>query len=512
MTYFLITLQGIRINDIYYNHISGDTMQPEQWFYVVEAVVFIVIPVLLFVELYIGHMDYAGFLEKCGFARREVGLLLVGGLVGIVLGPLGLYGVPLYIYQSSLLAIDLGGAIIPVVLSIYFIKIKKLNIPSFMFAVFLIGVLTYITTEFRPSLGIVSEFPYYLFPSFLAIGLALLVYKKDITSGIPFAYATTTFGVLIGADIVRIPQVLVGLEEIRQEMNLPIAAGSIGGAGGLDLVFLGGLIAIGPLLFLAPRSLRKSSEEITPSNAFEQSLDQTLSNSEKMLQEGNLDGAMNGAVRAVDMKIEDVGLKFRIRQPSYITLDMLQVHPYIRNDYWLLVNNSKSIYKTENDVFRGLVSARHIIKELERVETKIYATLTQRIVAFLIDLAIIIGIVITFFYLGGVLGLYDLTDVGELFMSIWFVAFIMWLWVAQAIYFTIFEGFSGQSLGKWLVKIKVTTDERNRCGFMGAFTRNIVRILDMVLFIYIVSLVVMSMYPKRQRIGDMVAKTVVLKV
>ena len=148
-------------------------MEPESWIYVLEGVVFIAIPVLLYVELYIGHLDYTGFLQKCGFARREVGLLLVGGLLGIVLGPMGLYSVPLFIYKSSLLAIDFGGAIIPIVLSLYLIKIKKLNIPALIVCIGVISAVSFMISEFRSPLGIVSEFPYYLFPSFTAIAAAV---------------------------------------------------------------------------------------------------------------------------------------------------------------------------------------------------------------------------------------------------------------------------------------------------------------------------------------------------
>ncbi len=486
-------------------------MELEQWINVLETVAFIALPVLLFIELYIGHVDYKGFFEKCGFGRREVGLLLVGGLVGTVLSLLGLYAVPLIIYQGSLLAIDIGGAIIPVVLSIYLVKIKKLDIALFTGVVVVIGIVTYSITEFRPSIGIVAEFPYYLFPSFCAIGLALLIYREKITSGIPFAYATTTFGVLIGADIVRIPQVLIGLEEIREEMDLPIAAGSIGGAGGLDLVFLGGLIAIAPLFFLAPRAIRHSNEEISPQKAFSRNIESTIIAAERMLQNGQLEGAFENAKRAVDMKITDIGNKFNIHQSSYITLDMLSVHPLIRNDYWLLVNTTSAVNKTPNEVYRAIITARHIIREIEKVERRLFASSAQRIVAFLVDMVFVAITVILLFYIGGIVGLYDLTDILAPENFIWFIAFTMWLWVAQMVYFTIFEGFFGHTPGKKIVGIKVTTDELARCGLMDAFTRNVVRILDMALFIYAVSLIFMSIYPRRQRIGDMVAKTVVIK-
>jgi uncharacterized RDD family membrane protein YckC len=487
-------------------------MGQEFWIYVLGGVATIAIPVLLYVELYIGHMDYTGFLQKCGFGRREVGLLLVGGLGGIILGPLGLYGVPLFIYQSSLLAIDFGGAIIPIVLSIYLIITKKLNLPTLITSIAVISVVAYLVSEFRPPLGIVSEFPYFLFPSFTAIGLALLVYRQRITSGIPFAYATTTFGVLIGADIVRIPLVMVGLEQVRESYGLPFAAGSIGGAGGMDLVFLAGLIAAAPLFFLAPLALRRSKEEITPSKAFDNKLHQTMTLTERLLKEGKYDAATETALRAVDMKIQDVGYKFGIKQSSYITLDMLKIHPYLRNDYWLLVNASRQKPKSPNEAFRAIITARHLIRELDKVENRLYATYSQRIVAFLVDMSIIIGIMLCLFYIGGIMGLYDLNDIFGLLYSIWFVAFTMWLWVASAFYFTIFEAWKGQSPGKKLIGIKVTNDEQEKCDFMDAFTRNVVRLFDMVLLFYAASLIVMKIYPNRQRIGDKVAKTMVIKV
>lgn len=481
------------------------------WRFVLEGVVIVAMPVLLFVTLYIGHMDYRGFLEKCGFGRKEVGLLLVGGLVGIILGPLGLFGVPLFIYQGSLLAIDMGGAIIPIVLSIYLIKKMKINIPAIFVGIIIIGVLTYMTTEFRPEIGIVSEFPFYLMPSFCAVGLTLLIYRDNIISGIPYAYAATTFGVLIGADIVRIPQVLIGLEQLRAEMNLPIAAGSIGGAGGLDLVFLSGLLAIAPLFFLASRKIRHSRSLKSPSKVFEENLNHTLDLSQQLAKEGDYGGALNASCRAVDMKIQDVRYKFKISQSPYIILDMLQINPYIRNDYWLLLNSSKSMYHSQQDAYRGNITARYIISELEKIEKRLYASFMQRIIAYIIDMAIILGIILAIFTIGALSNLFDLSDLQAPETFVWIFAFALWLWIAQALYFTILEGIWGQTPGKRLLRIVVKTEERQKCGLMSAFTRNVLRLLDAAMFFYAVSFIVMNAYPKRQRIGDKVAMTIVLK-
>jgi uncharacterized RDD family membrane protein YckC len=146
------------------------------------------------------------------------------------------------------------------------------------------------------------------------------------------------------------------------------------------------------------------------------------------------------------------------------------------------------------------------------VELRLFASNTQRGVAFLIDIAIIAAVMTLFFILGGAAGLYNLNNIMDIFMSIWFVAFFMWLWIAQAVYYTVFETLRGQSPGKRLMGIKVVNTDYEKCDFMDAFTRNVVRFLDLVLLFYLVSMVMMNRNPKRQRLGDIVAQTVVLKV
>jgi hypothetical protein len=180
-----------------------------------------------------------------------------------------------------------------------------------------------------------------------------------------------------------------------------------------------------------------------------------MDTAEARFNEGKYDEAYEGAVAAVDMKIADVGAKFGINQSPYVTLDMFRVHPYIKNDYWLLVNSQRSSYKTYQDTYAALVAARHIVHELEKVESRLFASNAQRAVAFLIDIAIIVMIMTLVFVIGGAAGLYDLSNTMDLFTSIWFVAFIMWLWIAQAVYYTIFETLRGQSPGKRLIGIKV---------------------------------------------------------
>ncbi|MCI4351089.1 MAG: RDD family protein [Thermoplasmata archaeon] len=103
---------------------------------------------------------------------------------------------------------------------------------------------TYVTTASTPG-GIDSAFPFFLFTP-LALGvvsvLLLLLAPRfgrstgwPLESALPIAYATTTFGTLLGADLLRQPP-LYGLAHQ--------VVFSIGGAGLLDLVYLSGLLAL----------------------------------------------------------------------------------------------------------------------------------------------------------------------------------------------------------------------------------------------------------------------------
>ncbi|MCI4360639.1 MAG: DUF1614 domain-containing protein, partial [Thermoplasmata archaeon] len=99
---------------------------------------------------------------------------------------------------------------------------------------------TFYSTATVPGLGIVSAFPWYLFPP-IAVGLLAVVGAGPLfgisrRAALGIGYATATFGVLIGADLLREPPLygtaVTGLY-------------AIGGAGTADLLYLSGLLALG---------------------------------------------------------------------------------------------------------------------------------------------------------------------------------------------------------------------------------------------------------------------------
>ena len=77
-------------------------------------------------------------------------------------------------------------------------------------------------------------------------------------------------------------------------------------------------------------------------------------------------------------------------------------------------------------------------------------------------------------------------------------------------YFAIMEGRFGQTLGKMALGIKVVREDGGRAGIREALLRTLLRIVDGI-GTYLVALIVALVSDKNQRLGDMVAKTLVVR-
>jgi uncharacterized RDD family membrane protein YckC len=138
------------------------------------------------------------------------------------------------------------------------------------------------------------------------------------------------------------------------------------------------------------------------------------------------------------------------------------------------------------------------------------ATFGQRLVAIIIDhiilfiiamiIAIPIGIQAAFFSFGTIdpafwasIGIYSAVN------------FIIWI-----VYFTYFEGKSGDTIGKRAMGIKVVA-EKGKMDYSKAFIRSILRIVDFLPIVYILGFIVAIASKKKQRIGDLAARTLVVK-
>jgi len=135
------------------------------------------------------------------------------------------------------------------------------------------------------------------------------------------------------------------------------------------------------------------------------------------------------------------------------------------------------------------------------------ATTGDRFVAVLIDSIIIYAAVLLFAIPVGLFGIFGF---GFFFGFLWgAVAFLGWL--VGLLYFSFLEGTSGQTLGKQLVGIKVVDEVTERPPpIEQALLRNILRIIDELLF-YLVGFILIETQPNKKRLGDIVAKTIVVK-
>jgi uncharacterized membrane protein len=130
--------------------------------------------------------------------------------------------------QSTILAVNMGGALIPVALSVYLISQINfgLSLPI------LLAVVTVVVNRLaRPVRGMGIGVPGLVPPLVAALG-AYFLCPMELRA--PCAYIASTMGILIGAD-------LLNLGRIRQ-LGAPVA--SIGGAGTFDAIFLSGIIAV----------------------------------------------------------------------------------------------------------------------------------------------------------------------------------------------------------------------------------------------------------------------------
>ncbi len=81
------------------------------------------------------------------------------------------------------------------------------------------------------------------------------------------------------------------------------------------------------------------------------------------------------------------------------------------------------------------------------------------------------------------------------------------IWIA---YFTYMEGKDGQTLGKKMMGVKVTS-EKGEMNYKVSFIRNILRIIDWLPVFYILGFIVAIASKNNQRIGDLAARTLVVK-
>lgn len=221
---------------------SGMNYFPLAWpFLLFLAVLFVVVVVLIELDV----LAYA--YERMGVPHRYVFLVLLLSLLGSAINipvaqfppeevlsgrTIDFFGISYVVpvvqqWPGTILAVNVGGALIPVILSLYLLFKSHLYVRS----VLAVAVVTFVVHALaHPVRGVGIGVPIFVPPIVAAVTAIVLGWRKAA----PLAYIAGSLGTLIGADLLNLGRV--------QGLGAPVA--SIGGAGTFDGVFLTGIIAV----------------------------------------------------------------------------------------------------------------------------------------------------------------------------------------------------------------------------------------------------------------------------
>lgn len=217
----------------------------QQHFSPFHLILFVLILVSLLIFIQLGILTIA--FNKLGLSPTKAYLLLCCSLFGSAIN------LPLFTIQSdaemqqmplsrwrllrmnhtvyegkTLIAINVGGCLIPFAFSIYLLANTTIGFFSALLGIGLVSIVTFLFS--RPIEGLGIGIPIFIAP----ISAALVALMIDPEYSAPLAYIAGTLGVIVGADLLR-------LKDIRH-MGTPFA--SIGGAGTFDGIFITGIVAV----------------------------------------------------------------------------------------------------------------------------------------------------------------------------------------------------------------------------------------------------------------------------
>jgi uncharacterized membrane protein len=230
------------------------------------ALPFLLILALAFIFLLalieVGILEYA--YAKIGIGRRHMFALLILSLLGSYINiPIAelpakeilsdhqvtFYGMRYSIpfvkeWHRTVIAVNLGGAVIPTILSIYLLIKNKLYLRGLLGVIIVAAV---VHSMAHPIRGVGIGVPT-LIPPLVTTAVALLLSRKYAA---PLAYVAGSLGTLIGADLLNLGKI--------QGLGAPIA--SIGGAGTFDGIFVTGIFSV---LLASLLTRKKSKKESGP--------------------------------------------------------------------------------------------------------------------------------------------------------------------------------------------------------------------------------------------------------
>jgi len=200
-------------------------------------ILYISLPII---ALFLAYLILTKAFRYMGFTSLEaIVIVFVSFLFGfeIILFGFNISNIYLFSYENWRVGINMGGAIIPILLSIYLTIKKKIPLKKIAIGIMVVAIISFLVTTPVANKGIVATFPYWLLPAIFASIASVILLWKEFIKAAPLAYISGTIGVLIGADFLHIPQLLgYSIEKVTPAI--------IGGAVVFDMIFITGILAV----------------------------------------------------------------------------------------------------------------------------------------------------------------------------------------------------------------------------------------------------------------------------
>lgn len=564
-------------------------------------VALLALPLIAFGVIFLLAYDRELGGQYFGFGKRTFLLLTLAALVGWVAN------IPFFTWTGSVMAINIGGALVPIAISLAalgtailpgghrelgalliavaaaigalmaVIILAPSRVGSLAFFVIFVGagllllVLrrsllagprtagaealsafglialaswgTFLATQVVLGLGIESAFPAYLaVPAIVgAVSVPLRWPRRD---GPALAYATTTLGVLLGADVLHQPALFAGAAAI----NSPFL-GAIGGAGPFDLVFLSGPFALATaftidLILRRSRYTSPTPAPAGPALELPRSPDPKFTDALKDYSAQTYPPIPSKVVQVVDASIAETrqALGLAPATPDR-PLEGLSTHPLFRSDLENLRALAAGGTSNRDDARRALVTGFLLQRGLLEILATRFATSQERIKAFTVDLTLSFLPAVPLLLL--TLALANITNDNQAGGSVAFNSVVAALGAWPFVLFVGCEALWGATPGKKLMGLEVVGPSGSRPSLISLLARNLPKVLPLaslsitiglavvyavvappspalsvllviagvagVLLTGLVSVWVMRASPRRQRLGDLVAGTMVWK-
>jgi len=200
-------------------------------------ILYISLPILI---IYFLYLLLTKAFKYMGFSSIEAVVIVFVSIIfdfDILILGFNISNIYLFSYNNWLVGINVGGALIPIILSIYLTYKKKIPLKMIVIGIIIVSIITYFVTRVDLHSGIVSVAPYFLFPAVAASIVSVILLWKDFKKAAPFAYISGSIGVLIGADVFHLWELLG--TPIDTQINAVI-----GGANVFDMIYITGILAV----------------------------------------------------------------------------------------------------------------------------------------------------------------------------------------------------------------------------------------------------------------------------